>query len=153
MSDNEQVPPNNNNVSKPGSLPHGLLEQILQNQVKELELKSTELELKSSELELQKQQDANSLDFAKTSLAAHERDRKHARDCEREKMKDRYKLVGAIAIGLLLLVVVAVLKDKDVLAIEIVKAIAYISAGAVGGYAAGRLRAGSGNNQQSDGDS
>lgn len=123
----------NKDVSLPNQPDEKWLQQLVDNQAKELELRSRELDL-------QKQQDSNNLDFAKESLAAQERDRKHARECERDKQKDRYWLVGAIVAALLLVVAVAVWKDKDQLAMEIVKAVAYLTAGAAGGYAAGRLR-------------
>ena len=147
---NGEIIKSDSNGPKNTLIPQQMLEQILQNQVKELELKGTELELKNSELALQKQQDNNSFDFAKASLAATERDRQDARKCDRDKMKDRYKLIGAISMGLILLVCLAVFKDKDELAMEIIKAIGYIFAGAMGGYAAGRLKSGADAKQQSD---
>ena len=64
---------------KPETLTPELLEQILQNQAKELELRYNELNLK-------KQED-NSYEFAKAALSAKTSDRKDEREHDRQTQK------------------------------------------------------------------
>jgi hypothetical protein len=115
-----------------------------------LENQSKDLELKAKELDIQRQKDADNLDYAKLALGAQERDRKDARQCERGKQTDRYKLIGGLSVGLIMLVALAIWLGKEAMALEIIKAIAYMSAGVVGGYSAGRLRGGSDPTKESD---
>ncbi len=104
-----------------------LLEQILENQVREFELKSRELEI-------EKQKDANAFQFSREALSAQERDRKHERECKRGERRDRYWLIAGMGLILSGLIGAALAMGHKDVAIELVKAIILISAGAAGGY-------------------
>lgn len=104
-----------------------LLEQILENQVRDFELKSRELDL-------EKQKDEHSYLYSKDALAAQERDRKHERECKRGERRDRYFLIfGVAAVVAILIGTALALGHKDV-ALELTKAVILIAAGAAGGY-------------------
>ncbi|TDB34848.1 hypothetical protein TEP_15065 [Stenotrophomonas sp. TEPEL] len=104
-----------------------LLEQILENQVREFEIKSRELEI-------EKQKDANAFQFSREALSAQERDRKHERECKRGERRDRYWLIAIMALILAGLIGAALAMGHKDVAIELVKAVILISAGAAGGY-------------------
>ncbi|MDO4709055.1 MAG: hypothetical protein Q4B94_04430 [Pseudomonadota bacterium] len=108
-------------------LPLPLVEQILENQTRELVVRA-------QEVELEKQKDENAFAFSKEALAAQAKDREHARECRRNEKKDQQKMVLWLffLVGLLIFGV-TVYGAKD-LALELAKAIILLAAGASGGY-------------------
>ena len=108
-----------------------VVDAFIKNQTKELEIRAFELELK-------KQQDTNSLSFSKDALAAQERDRKHERECERGKQRDRYGLVALLGVLLAAVLLGAMYLNKDELAKELIKAMLYVAPSLLGGYALGK---------------
>lgn len=99
-----------------------------------LENQKAELALRGQELEFAKSKDENALEFSKAALAAQERDRLHSRECERKIRKDKQLFLLLILVVLVALVGVALALGKDAVAMEIVKAIIYLSAGVAAGY-------------------
>lgn len=116
-----------NDVVPPKPPNSELLSKFLENQTKEIEQRA-------NELELERQKDANALEYGKCALEAQERDRRHERDSKRGEQRDRHILVGGLVLLLAVVIITSMaLGFKDV-AIEIGKAVALLSAGAVGGY-------------------
>jgi Flp pilus assembly protein TadB len=104
-----------------------LLERFVENQGKDLAVRA-------QELEIEKQKDNNSLEFGKLSLAAQERDRTHDRECGRKVQRDRLIAVLTVVLIFAALVFAALQLNKDAIAMELVKAVILVSAGAAGGY-------------------
>ncbi len=110
------------------------LEKFINNQTKELELRSQELVLQS-------QKDKNSFDFGKSALLVKAQDRKENRDHQYKQRQQTYIFAGFAGIMVIGLVVYALHLNKDVFAVEIVKAIVFILTGGVGGYGLARSKA------------
>lgn len=109
-----------------------IVDKFLTNQGKELQLKT-------QELEFQKQKDNHAFQFASESLKAkmqvHGADRTH---------QQRILTIQACTVAFLALTVggivtAAIFKGMETIAIEVVKAVAYIATGALGGYGYGRI--------------
>lgn len=112
---------------QPPNLPQATIDQLLRNQEKELAVKA-------QELSLQAQQDKHSYEFAKESLAV-----KAAGQEQKQQHESRMliiKTVGLLVFALLvcLLIAYALFTNHDNAALEIIKALVYLSGGAVAGY-------------------
>lgn len=110
-----------------------LIERWLENQNKQIEAKARETEL-------QFQQDNHAFEFGKLSLDAQGRDRIHERTNSRKSQRDKMVFVFAIILVIAVLVAVALFLNKDEIALELVKAVIYVTAGAVGGYGYARTK-------------
>lgn len=130
-----------NNPSKPNHISPDLMQQFLNTQNKEIELRTQELVLR-------KQADNNSFEYGKASLAATERDR----TAERKHRSGMFQSV-LIFISLVTLVVVAFLAyalwlNKDNIALEVIKAIILVMVSGGGGYAMGSKKSAENANTQ-----
>lgn len=114
-------------------VPPHIIEKMLANQDKELELRN-------SELEFRKQNDANQLEYAKEALKHKESSQINNNDNSYRLIKARYIFGGILASILFLFLGLAVFLNKTELAMEIIKAVIYISAGALGGYSYGHVK-------------
>ena len=104
-----------------------LIRSFMDNQSKELELRSEELVLK-------KQEDSNAYEYAKTSLDRKIEDRKNHREHQKSLRKMTLLFSGGVVFLLIALLVTALVMGKDDFAKEIVKAVIFVSGGAFGGY-------------------
>ncbi len=116
---------------KPETLTPELLEQLLQNQAKELELRYNELSLK-------KQEDNNCFEFAKAALSAKTSDRKDERENDLQLQKTRLIFASVITLVITTLIIYALSIGKDNFAMELIKAVIFILSGGVGGFAIGK---------------
>jgi hypothetical protein len=113
------------------SLPPDIVKTFLENQAKELELKSIEISL-------QKQQDAHGFEFGKAALLAKIEDRKLQRNHQLAVKKTTYVLVGALSLIIATVIIYALQSNNSPIAMEIIKAIAYLTGGGLGGYGAAK---------------
>jgi len=104
-----------------------LIRSFMDNQSKELELRSEELVLK-------KQEDSNAYEYAKTSLDRKIEDRKDQRNHQKSLRKMTLVFSGGVVFLLIALLITALIMGKDDFAKEIVKAVIFVSGGAFGGY-------------------
>ena len=104
-----------------------LINRFLDNQAKELSLRSEELVLK-------KQEDNNAFAYGKEALGKKIDDRKDQRIQQKELRKLSYIFSGFIILLVIALIIVCLSLDKEAIALELVKAIVYVAGGALGGY-------------------
>lgn len=116
---------------QPAGLPNELMKQFLDNQARELEIRSQEMSLKV-------QADKNNFDWANNSLQAKKEDRKDEREHEDKRESKRLFFYGIMALFVVILFCVCLFYQQAELASEIIKAIIYISVGGLGGYGVGR---------------
>jgi hypothetical protein len=95
-----------------------------------LENHKQELAIRTQEVRLQEHKDNNAFMFAKEALAAKLRDREDQRELE----KFRFRYAVYIVFALLILVALALILNKEQFALEILKSIILVTAGAFGGY-------------------
>ncbi len=105
-----------------------------------LENQSRELEIRAEENALRAQQDKNSFEFSCKALEVRAADRREERNHQ------RYLRYAALGVGVLATLIVAILlgvclyKDKDEIAMEIVKGSVFVGAGFLGGWGTAQLR-------------
>lgn len=104
-----------------------LLNKILDNQTRELALKE-------KEIEAQNKHDKNSLEFAKVSLKAQSEDKSKNIKYHAKIISMRYWFAGIVITIISTLIVYALATGNNAFALEVIKAIAFLIAGAVGGY-------------------
>jgi hypothetical protein len=109
------------------SLTPATIEQLVENQAKELELRA-------QELSLQKQEDDHGFEFGKKALEAQIDDRRMQRDHNRLMQRGQYVLVAFLSILVFGIIVTALALNKESIASEIIKAVGYMTAGGFGGY-------------------
>lgn len=110
-----------------------LLEQLAKNQEKDLLLRSQELELK-------KQSDNNSYNYSLQALEANKEDREANRTYYKTIIKATYWFSGLIIFAFFIFLSYALFLGKEKIVMEIIKAILYIAAGAMGGYGFGKRK-------------
>lgn len=114
-----------------GAISDGLtpdvVKTLLENQAKELELKAIELAL-------QKQQDDHGFEFGKAALLAKIEDRKLQRNHQLSVKKSTYILVTILALIVSSIIFYALYSNNSPIAMEIIKAIVYLTGGSLGGY-------------------
>lgn len=133
MSEEHPVVKQEADVSdQPGMAPE-LFREFLDNQ-------SRELEIRSRELELQKQKDDHGFDFGKRALDAQVVDRREQRVFQLKSRRSSYIFAVIVGLIFLALLITALILNKDQVALEIIKAIIFITTGGAGGYAIGRSR-------------
>jgi len=98
------------------------------------------LENQETQLELQKQNIAEGYKYAAEVVAAQAKDRQDERDHRRKVQRERMIFAGVMVLVLAFFVGYALHLNKDQIALEIIKAIAFLAAGGMGGYALGRYR-------------
>ena len=130
METDEKLP---NTGEETTEIAPALFKEFLDNQAKELELKSREIDL-------QKQKDDHAFEFAKTALKTQINDRTQQRSFFLRTKRNGYVFAVIIAFFFIALLITALAMDKDQIALEIIKATIFIVTGGAGGYAIGRLR-------------
>jgi multisubunit Na+/H+ antiporter MnhG subunit len=120
-----------------------------------LENQAKELELKAIELALQKQQDDHGFEFGKAALLAKIEDRKLQRNHQLSVKKSTYVLVTILALIVSSIIIYALYSNNSPIAMEIIKAIVYLTGGSLGGYGVAKAGAktkdsGSNNSDQPD---
>ncbi len=138
MSDDGSLPalrPDTNPANLPQLSPD-LVQQLITNQTRELELRT-------SDLVLQQQKDNNAFAFGKEALAAKATDLKDQRRHQFFKMVATFIFIAFLVLLTVVLIAYALANGKDAMALEIIKAVIYVGGGAVGGYGIGRARAAS----------
>lgn len=116
------------------SLTPATVEQLVENQTKELEIRA-------QELALQKQQDEHGFEFGKKALEAQLEDRKLHRDFSRLMQRNQNILVTVLSSMVAVVVILALWLNKEAIAMEIIKAIVYIFAGWFGGTGMSKKKA------------
>ncbi|WP_031386489.1 hypothetical protein [Desulfonatronum thiodismutans] len=99
-----------------------------------LENQRLEMDLRAQELALQKQHDNHGFEFSKKALDAQLTDRNQQRENALRLQRNVYVLIGGLSILAAAVVVAALWMDKESVAIEIIKTVALLIAGGVGGY-------------------
>lgn len=107
------------------------IEQLVQNQTRELELRARELDL-------QQQEEHHNFEYAQAALAAQMQDRKDERRFRQRLRSNAYLLAGWIILAVVGLVGAALWFNKDQVALEIIKSIVLLLSGGGAGYALGR---------------
>lgn len=120
--------------SQEAQLPAQVVSDFVENQKRELEIRALEVHLKQ-------QADQNSFVHAGKVLEAQERDRADTRRYKLSAAKQRFVFIVATVIVATLFVGCLAWLGKDQLALEIVRAIVYLSAGGIGGFFYGRHKA------------
>ena len=103
-------------------------------------LRERELDLERARLQATQKSEERQLAYARQQLEATERDRRDAREYGRTADTKALCLYVVLIIALVVFLIVAILKDKDALAVEVIKTVAYGGAFGAGGYAWGRYR-------------
>lgn len=123
----------NPSISSSDSLKPILIERLLA-------VQERELVLRNQELEVTKQDNKNVHEYAIAALQANTNERESERKYNSTREKYRY-FFGSLTIFLLvILFCVALFLNKDQIVIEIIKAILFVSSGAIGGYALGKKK-------------
>lgn len=104
-------------------------------------LQNKELDVRMEELALQKQKDSNSFDFARESLGIKKSDREDQRRHEARQRKATYLFVTAILAIFSMVVCYSLFMGKEAFATEVIKTLAYIFTGGMGGYGIARYQA------------
>ena len=135
MSENNQlsVPDPSSSPENQEGISSSLFKEFLDNQSKELELKSNELNLK-------KQEDEHSFQFAQQALSAQIEDRKEQRGFHLKTRKLVYIFATIVSVLFIAFLVFTLAMGKDQITMELIKAVIFIATGSVGGYAIGKLR-------------
>jgi hypothetical protein len=115
----------------PSHLSPQIVEQLVSNQARDLELRA-------ADLSLQQQKDANGFTYAMKALEAQAADRKDER-VHKCRMKDRVLLFSLlIAVILCSLIGFCLSSGHEAIAVEIIKMVSYIGVGVFGGYGIGK---------------
>lgn len=137
----ENTVQNNSSSAIPEGLTPDVVKKLLENQAKELELKAIELTL-------QKQQDDHGFEFGKAALLAKIEDRKLQRNHQLSVKKSTYILVTILALIISAIIFYALYSNNSPIAMEIIKAIVYLTGGGLGGYGVAKV-----SNKSKDSDS
>ena len=116
------------------------LETFFENQKEELSIRKQELELEREKNLIAEKMEGEQLTLAREHLAAIERDRQNDREYRKTLDKKTFGIAIIFIIAVTVFLTVAVLKDKDAMIIELVKAVAYGAPWGIGGYAFGRFK-------------
>ena len=132
--------------SEDGDEPHTQLQPQLQTQLQPhiveglVENQRRELELRAGELTLRAQEDEHAFKHAEKMLEAQERDRASQRVFRLKSAKHRYWFIGGLVLVAVVFLVILAFMGKDQMAMEIFKAAAYLATGATGGFFYGKSR-------------
>lgn len=130
MAESDVEPNDDQPLANHSPMNRRMIDQFLQNQLRELDLRSQELKIQERSAEQEHQ-------FACQSLATQERVLIAEMKSSSQKHSRLFVLIGICVFVITALIGVALLLDKDAIVMEIVKALIYVGAGASGGYAAG----------------
>lgn len=119
--------------SQPAPPPPELLNKFLDNQTRELSLRE-------QQLVLEQQKDKHAYEFSQKALVIQGEDREKQRAHIGRRQTITYCFSGFIALLVCVVIVFAMLKDKDQVALEIIKLAASFGIGGVGGYAWGQKK-------------
>lgn len=134
------------NEVKAGSAPSlqpKVIEDLVANQKRDLEIRAAELQLKA-------QQDKHGFEHAQKVLDAQVKDRQAQREFAVKYAWHRYVFVGVIVAVALFFLGVLVLNGHGAMAVEILKACTYLAAGAISGFFYGKSKASKPNNDAVD---
>jgi hypothetical protein len=95
----------------------------------------------AAQTELQRENLSHSYQYASEVVQAQVKDRENERTDLRKARRDRMFFAAFIIVTLAGFLVYALQTDKDQIALEIIKTIAFLGAGGLGGYAIGRYKA------------
>jgi len=113
-----------------GKLPQDMIDQFIQLQLKEVEVKKSEVELK-------KQQDENNYRYSLEALKVQAEDSKDSRIHFNKNSKMSFWIILFLIAGIIAVIISAMYMNKDELLFEIVKAISLIFGGGATGYMIG----------------
>lgn len=102
-----------------------------------LDITKKQLEVQIKQVELQDKADARNYEYAKELLKTQLEDRKDDRLHEQKKIVYQSILVGTIILGILAVTAYLAVNGQKEVAIEIVKYVAPLAAGGLGGYGLG----------------
>ncbi|RMD57349.1 hypothetical protein D6833_14045 [Candidatus Parcubacteria bacterium] len=139
MDSQRQDPPQIPDKPVENQIPQ-LINRVLENQAAEIEIRRQELDLRRQELDLQREEMAATYKNAQYMVEAQLKDREQERNHEHRLLRNFFTFVGIMIFLLLLFLAYAIHADKEQIAMEIVKAIIYLAAGALGGYGLSRAR-------------
>jgi hypothetical protein len=108
-----------------------LLTQLVENQAKELAIRSEEVRLREREIDA-------AAAFSEKALEAQAADRKDDRIARKTARRDRLIASGLAVLALLAFIVYLLSTGKDAFASEVLKAIVYLAAGGSTGFIAGK---------------
>lgn len=141
--------------SSKGMVPANLVETLtkaLEAQAQDIAFKSEQLEVEKQRIEIDKQKDDHAFAFGMASLETQAADRRHAREISRKEKTDGHWLIFGVLVAVAGLISYALYLDKDEIAQELVKAIIFLTAGAVAGYGLAARKKGKDNNSPPDQD-
>ncbi|MDR3331711.1 MAG: hypothetical protein LBT08_03700 [Synergistaceae bacterium] len=127
-------------MSDDNSIDTQSLSQFLENQKYELSIREKGIELEREKALAASESDQRQFLYAQKQLDAMERDRHDDRVYKETLERKSLHLLIAFIIAAIIFLIIAVLKDKDQLLIELFKAVAYGGSFGMGGYAWGRYR-------------
>lgn len=116
--------PPSQNVPK---IPEPLIKQFL-------DLQEKEIQLRLGQVEIQKQQDNNNFAYANKVVESQVQDRQSQRVHEQDFYSKLFSAIKFVVCLLIILIGMAFYLNKDAMAIELIKLIAYPIIGAFGGY-------------------
>lgn len=123
----------NTGLQKPGGqqLDSAVLEKFLENQ-------SKELDVRTQEINLQQTTEKQSFEYSKLALDKQAVDRQHHREFVRKCRKDSFFFISGVIAVIGLVIGYSLWLGKDAIAMEIIKAIIFLLSGGAGGYALGK---------------
>ena len=125
------------------SLPIKIVEQVVENQTREIEFRTNELALRQL-------QEKNALEYSNKALEGQLSDRISQREHIKYSQKIMYRLICLLILAISTVIIVSLYLDKDPIADKIIQAIVYIFVGGVGGYGLGYNAAKDNNNSQNN---
>jgi hypothetical protein len=112
------------------------IDQLLRNQAQELLIREEEIKLKQGQI-------SGTTEIAKESIRAQLEDRERDRQNERRIQRERLVFYGFVGLLITIFVTIALVYNKEQVALEVIKTIAFLLTGGVGGYSLGRRQAAS----------
>jgi len=100
-----------------------------------LETQSKEIDVKRDQIALQKQDIANTHEFAQQQLKAQVQDRERIREHEQKTRRDRMWFAAFVFVGIGAFIVYALQIGKDQFAADALKTLTTLLIGGIGGYA------------------
>lgn len=105
-----------------------------------LDTQNREINLREQEIAFKKQQIDNNLTFSTNSIEKQLQDRQQQRTHEQIGQKNSYIFLGVVILLFLLFISWALHLNKDIIAMEIIKALGFFIAGATSGYSYGKVK-------------
>ncbi len=107
------------------------------NPEKFIEVQMKEIEIRSQELELKIKQSEKNFEFARESLKCQSEDLKDLRNLETKHKNQELLVFGIVIIMFFIVIMVALILDKDELLTDIIRSAGYIFGGGITGYGIG----------------